>query len=100
MEEPAAGSDAAKAVTAMQSDFFTLVQSHLANKIDSSVFEDQCRAMLGSQSYVLFTIQKLIAKLLRTMQHIVTVCTLAAVKCPFQLRPASCLELPCCFYCP
>ena len=74
VQEPAEGSDVARTIAAMQADFFALVHSHLASKVDSSVFEDQCRAMLGSQSYVLFTIVKLITKLLKTLQQIVQVC--------------------------
>jgi paired amphipathic helix protein Sin3a len=73
-EEADAGSSPSREVASLQADFFSLLQNHLANKVDSNQFEDSCRAMLGANSYVLFTIQKLVTKILRSVQHIVTVC--------------------------
>lgn len=58
-----------------------LVHSHLLGSIDSTVFEDQSRAMLGANSYVLFTVQKLVGKIVRIVQQIITVRLTACVRC-------------------
>lgn len=47
----------------------------LDGHMDSSSFEDNCRALLGTNSYVLFTLDKLIQKFIKHMavrvcQHI------------------------------
>lgn len=39
---------------------------------DNSKFEDDCRAILGNQSYVLFTLDKLIYKLVKQLQAVAT----------------------------
>ncbi|KAH9619279.1 hypothetical protein KSS87_011946 [Heliosperma pusillum] len=39
---------------------------------DNAKFEDDCRAIIGNQSYVLFTLDKLIYKLVKQLQAIVT----------------------------
>ncbi|EPS70392.1 hypothetical protein M569_04368, partial [Genlisea aurea] len=39
---------------------------------DSMKFEDECRAIVGAQSYILFTLDKLIHKLIKQMQIIAT----------------------------
>lgn len=49
------------------------LQSHLSSKTDGNQFEDACRGLLGANSYVLFTLQKLVTKVLRSVQQIVTV---------------------------
>lgn len=37
----------------------------LDGSAENSKFEDECRAIIGNQSYVLFTLDKLIYKLIR-----------------------------------
>lgn len=39
--------------------------SLLNGSAESSKFEDECRAIIGNQSYVLFTLEKLIYKLVK-----------------------------------
>ncbi|XP_047314701.1 paired amphipathic helix protein Sin3-like 2 isoform X2 [Impatiens glandulifera] len=39
---------------------------------DNSKFEDDCRAIIGNQSYVLFTLDKLIFKLVKQLQTVAT----------------------------
>lgn len=36
---------------------------------DNTKFEDDCRAIIGTQSYVLFTLDKLIYKLVKQVMH-------------------------------
>ena len=40
----------------------------LDGSYDNSKFEDDCRAVIGNQSYVLFTLDKLIYKLVKQVQ--------------------------------
>lgn len=39
--------------------------SLLNGSAENSKFEDECRAIIGNQSYVLFTLEKLIYKLVK-----------------------------------
>lgn len=39
--------------------------SLLDGSVDNAKFEDECRAIIGNQSYVLFTLDKLIYKLVK-----------------------------------
>ena len=48
--------------------------SLLNGSAESSKFEDECRAIIGNQSYVLFTLEKLIYKLVK--QVILVTCFL------------------------
>jgi hypothetical protein len=50
----------------------------LDGHMDSSTFEDSCRALLGTNSYVLFTLDKLIQKFIKHMA--VSVCSLTGVR--------------------
>ena len=43
--------------------FMDMARRLLDGKLDSSSFEDQCRALLGTNSYMLFTLDKLVYKL-------------------------------------
>lgn len=52
----------------LHGQFMTLLREVLTGKIDSSTFEDSCRSLLGTNSYVLFTLDKLIHKLVKHMQ--------------------------------
>lgn len=45
--------------------FMSALYSLLDGSSDNANFEDDCRAILGNQSYVLFTLDKLIFKLVR-----------------------------------
>ena len=45
--------------------FMSALFSLLNGSAESSKFEDECRAIIGNQSYVLFTLEKLIYKLVK-----------------------------------
>ena len=59
---------------AMRKKFFQLLYGHIVHKSDVTAFEDTCRSMLGANSYVLFTIQKLVLKLARHLASVIAVC--------------------------
>jgi paired amphipathic helix protein Sin3a len=48
-----------------------VLYSLLDGTVDNAKFEDDCRAIIGTQSYVLFTMDKLIFKLVKQ----VMICT-------------------------
>mmetsp|Transcript_24143 Transcript_24143/g.29248 ORF Transcript_24143/g.29248 Transcript_24143/m.29248 type:complete len:1244 (-) Transcript_24143:506-4237(-) len=48
--------------------FFNMLFSMLGGNLESSKYEDECRALLGNNAYVLFTLDKLIVKLTRHLQ--------------------------------
>lgn len=48
-------------------EFISMLRKVLDGHMDSSMFEDQCRALLGTNSYVLFTLDKLIQKFIKHM---------------------------------
>ncbi|CAA0834734.1 Paired amphipathic helix protein Sin3-like 4 [Striga hermonthica] len=50
--------------------FKNALRSLLNGSIDNAKFEDECRAIIGAQSYVLFTLGKLIHKLVKQLQTI------------------------------
>ncbi len=43
--------------------FLKLLNSLMLGQKEQSVFEDECRALFGVQTYVLFTLDKVIAQL-------------------------------------
>ncbi|XP_074287328.1 paired amphipathic helix protein Sin3-like 2 [Silene latifolia] len=52
--------------------FMTALYNLLDGLSDNAKFEDDCRAIIGNQSYVLFTLDKLIYKLVKQLQAIAT----------------------------
>ncbi|KAH7846362.1 hypothetical protein Vadar_013012 [Vaccinium darrowii] len=62
------------ATDANPSDLYGRFMSALYNLLDGSAdnarFEDDCRAIIGNQSYVLFTLDKLIYKLVKQLQTV------------------------------
>lgn len=58
---------------AMRRKFFQLLYGHIVHKSDITAFEDTCRSMLGANSYVLFTIQKLVNKFARHLSGLIAV---------------------------
>ena len=52
----------------LYSRFMQVLYSLLDGSVDNSKFEDDCRAIIGTQSYVLFTLDKLIFKLVKQLQ--------------------------------
>lgn len=48
--------------------FMRVLYSLLDGSADNAKFEDDCRAIIGTQSYVLFTLDKLIYKLVKQLQ--------------------------------
>merc|ERR1712003_325877 len=48
--------------------FLKLLFKLLNSTIESSKYEDECRTLLGANSYVLFTLDKLILKLIKQVQ--------------------------------
>ncbi|KAG4395714.1 hypothetical protein GLYMA_19G016300v4 [Glycine max] len=65
-----------KAKDASSPDPYSRFMNALYNLLDGSAenakFEDECRAIIGNQSYVLFTLDKLIYKLVRQLQTVAT----------------------------
>lgn len=62
-----AGEDA----KAIHATFLRLLFRLLNGGIDATKYEDECRTLLGANSYVLFTIDKLVYKLVKQLQHVV-----------------------------
>ncbi|KAK7252329.1 hypothetical protein RIF29_36192 [Crotalaria pallida] len=52
--------------------FMNALYSLLDGSSDNAKFEDDCRAIIGTQSYLLFTLDKLIYKLVKQLQAIAT----------------------------
>jgi paired amphipathic helix protein Sin3a len=52
----------------LYSRFIQVLYGLLDGSLDNSKFEDECRAIIGTQSYVLFTLDKLIFKLVKQLQ--------------------------------
>ncbi|KAG4151231.1 hypothetical protein ERO13_D04G052000v2 [Gossypium hirsutum] len=52
--------------------FMSALYSLLDGSSDNMKFEDECRAIIGNQSYVLFTLDKLIYKLVKQLQAVAT----------------------------
>lgn len=50
--------------------FMQLVKDLIVGDLDASAYEDACRTLLGTGSYVLFTLEKLIYKVVKQMQLI------------------------------
>ncbi|GAB4831786.1 hypothetical protein Ancab_005798 [Ancistrocladus abbreviatus] len=51
--------------------FMTSLYNLLDGSSDNAKFEDDCRAIIGNQSYVLFTLDKLIYKLVKQLQTVI-----------------------------
>ncbi|XP_057509784.1 paired amphipathic helix protein Sin3-like 4 [Actinidia eriantha] len=58
--------------TDLYARFLTALYNLLDGSSDNTKFEDDCRAIIGTQSYVLFTLDKLIYKLVKQLQTIAT----------------------------
>ena len=56
----------------LYSRFVQVLYGLLDGSLDNSKFEDECRAIIGTQSYVLFTLDKLIFKLVKQLQGAAT----------------------------
>ncbi|KAL7611565.1 hypothetical protein Lser_V15G07715 [Lactuca serriola] len=54
----------------LYSRFMSALYSLLDGTSDNAKFEDDCRAIIGNQSYVLFTLEKLIYKLVKQLQNV------------------------------
>ncbi|KAJ7970915.1 Paired amphipathic helix SIN3-like protein [Quillaja saponaria] len=52
--------------------FISVLYNLLDGSADNAKFEDECRAIVGNQSYVLFTLDKLIYKLVKQLQTVAT----------------------------
>ncbi|KAJ8775063.1 hypothetical protein K2173_020067 [Erythroxylum novogranatense] len=52
--------------------FMTVLYNLLDGSVDNAKFEDECRTIIGNQSYVLFTLDKLIYKLVKQLQTVST----------------------------
>ncbi|KAG8501559.1 hypothetical protein CXB51_003864 [Gossypium anomalum] len=52
--------------------FMSALYSLLDGSSDNMKFEDECRAIIGNRSYVLFTLDKLIYKLVKQLQAVAT----------------------------
>uniref|UniRef100_A0A5B6ZFS1 Putative paired amphipathic helix protein Sin3-like 4 isoform X2 n=1 Tax=Davidia involucrata TaxID=16924 RepID=A0A5B6ZFS1_DAVIN len=58
--------------TDLYARFMNALYNLLDGSSDNTKFEDDCRAIIGTQSYVLFTLDKLIYKLVKQLQTIAT----------------------------
>ncbi|XP_076914663.1 paired amphipathic helix protein Sin3-like 2 isoform X1 [Bidens hawaiensis] len=54
----------------LYSKFMSALYNLLDGSTDNTTYEDDCRAILGNQSYVLFTLDKLIYKLVKQLQAV------------------------------
>ncbi|KAE8717151.1 Paired amphipathic helix protein Sin3-like 1 [Hibiscus syriacus] len=54
----------------LYASFMGALYNLLDGSTDNSKFEDECRAIIGNQSYVLFTLDKLIFKLVKQLQAV------------------------------
>ena len=54
----------------IHNDFLRLLFKLLNGTIESSYFEDECRMLLGANSYLLFTLDKLIYKIVKQVQSL------------------------------
>ncbi|KAI8469341.1 MAG: hypothetical protein J3K34DRAFT_522233 [Monoraphidium minutum] len=71
-DRDAAGSTEAAAEAArLHGEFMGMVRQLIDGSLDPSNFEDQVRSLLGTNSYVLFTLDKLVYKLVKHMQLMV-----------------------------
>ncbi|KAL2633451.1 hypothetical protein R1flu_004930 [Riccia fluitans] len=52
--------------------FLKVLYSLLDGSLDNAKFEDECRTIIGTQSYILFTLDKLIFKLVKQLQAAVS----------------------------
>jgi paired amphipathic helix protein Sin3a len=62
--------------------------SLLDGSSDNTKFEDDCRAIIGTQSYLLFTLDKLIYKLVKQVNCIKPKIPLSIILLPFILSNA------------
>ncbi|GMY26135.1 paired amphipathic helix protein Sin3-like 4 isoform X1 [Fagus crenata] len=58
--------------TDLYARFMNALYNLLDGSSDNTKFEDDCRAIIGTQSYVLFTLDKLIYKLVKQLQTVAT----------------------------
>ncbi|XP_031282358.1 paired amphipathic helix protein Sin3-like 4 isoform X2 [Pistacia vera] len=58
--------------TDLYARFMSALYSLLDGSSDNTKFEDDCRAIIGTQSYVLFTLDKLLYKLVKHLQAVAT----------------------------
>lgn len=66
----AMGRQAGEDPTQIHATFLRLLFKLLSGGIDATKYEDECRTLLGANSYVLFTIDKLVYKLVKQLQHV------------------------------
>jgi len=69
---PAGDAAAAEADKDAHSEFLHLLFRLLSGSVEASRYEDDCRALLGANSYVLFTLDKLIYKLIKQVQALLS----------------------------
>ncbi|KAH7463202.1 Paired amphipathic helix protein Sin3a [Phytophthora ramorum] len=50
--------------------FLSKLYSLIDGSVDNSKYEDSCRSLMGSTSYFLFTMDKLVTQVLKQMQHL------------------------------
>lgn len=65
--DPAAAAARAEEAARLHREFMVMLRQVLDGHLDSSTYEDNCRALLGTNSYVLFTLDKLIQKFIKHM---------------------------------
>lgn len=60
--------------------FLTALFSHIDGTMDSSNYEDECRQLMGTASYLLFTMEKLVHNTAKTLAQLVTDATAAKTR--------------------
>ncbi|KAG2448373.1 hypothetical protein HYH02_006955 [Chlamydomonas schloesseri] len=66
--EPPSAQATAAAFEELHGQFMSMLLRVMRGQLESSVYEDQCRSLLGTGSYELFTLDKLSAKIVKHMQ--------------------------------
>ena len=61
-------SNGSKTPEAIHKEFMGLVQALIEGRVEPSIFEDDCRTLLGTNSYQLFTVDKLVQKIVKQAQ--------------------------------
>lgn len=66
--EAGAGPGWTPAAAAVHADYMLLVEALIDGRTDPSTYEDDCRALLGTNAYQLFTVDKLVQKVVKQAQ--------------------------------
>ncbi len=65
---PASPQRGSAAFDELHGQFMSMLLRVMAGQLEASVYEDQCRSLLGTGSYELFTLDKLSTKIVKHLQ--------------------------------